>query len=492
MLSKIQDFVIQQWKSNKGYLIVSSFFSIIYVAISIVNYINFRTYTLDLGLYTSALWDYSHLQFNDGTAFHNFEENLLADHFDLYLMLFSPLSYLFGNFTLLFVQLVFVFIGGAGIMAVLKQRAISNFYALAGVTVFYSYFGLFSALAYDYHSNVVAAMVVPWFIYHVKSQRWKSAFFLGLFILIGKENMSIWLCFIALGLLYEERRNSNSVTFLAMIVALSCLYFIVVTNIIMPSLSVQGTYHHFHYKVLGSNGLEAIKTIVLFPIETLKYLWIDPNTQLTSPIKIEFWTFFFLSGGILLVAQPSALIMILPLLIQKLFHDNIPMWSVICQYSIEFSPIIGIYTILILNKIPNSSIKLAVLVLLLSQNYKYTKKLMKNVKAPIAYENISLVRRDHFVPTTNKRTVATALKLIPKNAAVSAQDPLVSQLAWRDKIYQYPIVRDAEYIVYSNALFNTYPLKREEFFLSIQRLTDSGNWKLIFDTNDISILQRTH
>ena len=65
--------------------------------------------------YTNALYDYSHLNWNDSTVFKSGAENLLADHFDLYLILFAPLSLIFKTYTLLIVQIVFILIGGMGI-----------------------------------------------------------------------------------------------------------------------------------------------------------------------------------------------------------------------------------------------------------------------------------------------------------------------------------------------------------------------------------------
>ena len=86
----------------------------IYTLISWVNHYCFRTYTLDLGAYTNALYDYAHFSWNDSTAFKAIPENLLADHFDLYLPLFSPLIFIFGTYTLLVVQLVAVLFCGIG------------------------------------------------------------------------------------------------------------------------------------------------------------------------------------------------------------------------------------------------------------------------------------------------------------------------------------------------------------------------------------------
>ena len=104
-----------RYKKDRGFLIVALIFCIIYCLISLVNHYNFRTYALDLGVYTNALYDYIHLQWNDSTSFLAEAENLLADHFDIYLIIFSPLSLVFGSYTLLVVQIFSVIVGGYGV-----------------------------------------------------------------------------------------------------------------------------------------------------------------------------------------------------------------------------------------------------------------------------------------------------------------------------------------------------------------------------------------
>src|SRR5271156_7162266 len=95
-------------RANRGLLFTVIIFGIIYVLISFVNHFNFRTYALDLGLYNNALYSYSHFHWNNSSVMQSAPENLLTDHFDIYLILFSPLSLIFGSYTLLVVQIVAV------------------------------------------------------------------------------------------------------------------------------------------------------------------------------------------------------------------------------------------------------------------------------------------------------------------------------------------------------------------------------------------------
>lgn len=63
---------------------------VLYCLISLVNHYLFKTYALDLGLYTHAMYDYAHFRIDDCGMFKMQPQSILSDHFDLYLVLLSP------------------------------------------------------------------------------------------------------------------------------------------------------------------------------------------------------------------------------------------------------------------------------------------------------------------------------------------------------------------------------------------------------------------
>ena len=86
-------------------------FAVLYTLISFLNHYLFRTYALDLGLYTQALDVYMSGNMPTTSMFQEDYKVLLADHFDFYLPLFSPLKFIFGTYTLLVVQIFDLRIG---------------------------------------------------------------------------------------------------------------------------------------------------------------------------------------------------------------------------------------------------------------------------------------------------------------------------------------------------------------------------------------------
>lgn len=117
----------------------------------------------------------------------------LSDHFDLYLMLLSPLVYVFGTYTLLIVQIAAVLLGGWGVYKLIGLYTDDDGMPLLAMAAFLFSFGVIHPFAFDYHSNVLTAMMLPWMLYFLKQKRYALASLFVVLFVIGKENMSLWL-----------------------------------------------------------------------------------------------------------------------------------------------------------------------------------------------------------------------------------------------------------------------------------------------------------
>jgi hypothetical protein len=78
---------------------------------------------------------------------------------------------------------------------------------------------------------------------------------------------------------------------------------------------------------------------------------------------------------------------------------------------------------------------------------------------------------------------------IPKDAAVMANSAYVGQLAYRDKCYTLPFVKDAEYILISSTE-STYPLSVEQTNEFIQALQVDSAWNLVEQRGHVYLFQR--
>jgi len=481
--------IIREYKSL---LIVIAFFAIIYSLISIVNHYCFRTYALDLGAYTNALYDYIRIQWNDSTVFREVGENLLADHFDLYLIIFSPLSLIFGSYTLLIVQIVFILLGGIGIYKYFLLSEKTSRYALSATIYFYLFFGVISALSFDYHSNTIAAALLPWFFYWMKKEKILACSMMLLAILVSKENISLWMAFVCLGLLIEYWKKPFWRYYLLLAFSFCILYFVLITMVVMPAISNKLAYPHFHYSFLGSNPSEALLFLLEHPVESIKTLFINHTNHPDGDyVKLEFLLLLLVSGLYILVRKPAYFIMLIPLFFQKFYHDNISIWGISAQYSIEFTPVLAVGIFAAIAEIKGVLLRKILLVLSLGGCLLATVRIMDNTMMYTDKARIRIYQGMHYTRGYEVKKVHGALNMIPPGAIVSAQSPFVPHLALRDHIYQFPIIKDAEYIVIS-AREGSYPLSKEAFVNEMDRLGASGDWEVLFGEDGFYIFRRLH
>lgn len=445
---------------------------------------------MDLGAYTNALYDYLHFQWNDSSVFKEIEENLLADHFDFYLIIFSPLSIIFGTYTLLIVQIIAVVLGGVGVFAFFySQKAKSQipFYALL---YFFTFFGVFGAIAYDYHSNVVAAALIPWLFYFIAKRQLIISTILIILVIVGKENMSLWLTFLLFGLALEHRKITFLRNYLAFAAVLCLGIFVMITSVIMPSISNNGMYPHFHYSFLGDNMSNAIIHLFSHPIESIKVLFTNHNNSPHGDfVKAETHIMLLFSSVALLLKKPHYILMLVPIYFQKFFHDNYSMWGIGGQYNIEFTPILAIGIFTVISEFKKDKIRTTMSYIVLFLGIAATVRTMDNTVLFTDKSRIRFYQKRHYQRDFNVKNVHEYLSKIPKDARVSAQSFFVPHLSLRDNIYQFPIIKDAEYIVFCKEE-GTYPMSNDEFEMKTKELETSKNWE-IYHNYEITILKKS-
>jgi uncharacterized membrane protein len=82
-----------------------------------------------------------------------------------------------------------------------------------------------------------------------------------------------------------------------------------------------------------------------------------------------------------------------------------------------------------------------------------------------------------------------ALRIIPAQDAVSAQDAFVPHLSGRTKIYQYPNVVDSRWIVL-DPLAPGWPLTQTEVSNEQEKLKSALDWELVFAEGSTTVFRR--
>ncbi len=474
-------------KRNKIFVGINLLFFIIYSLICFVNHYSFRSYALDLGAYTRTLCDYAHFHFSYGEVFREVPENMLSDHFDLLLMLFSPLWWVFGQITLLVVQLAAIHFGALGVFKLARQSGLDNRISNATTFVFLSYFGIFSGVSFDYHSNVVAACLLPWFILFFNREKPKRLILIFILIVIAKENMALWMFFICTGLLFQNRKSFVKRKIAISLSLTSLLFFVWLLFYAMPYFSLGKQYSHIEFHVMGNSFKEIIVNIVQQPIKAFSLLFQNHSEASFNFIKAETWIFWLLSGGFLMLYRPVFLWILIPLMMQKMYHDDPTKWSVAQQYNIEFAPMAVWCLIDVLKgKQQKAQLILASVVAILC--FAVTVRLCDHTIGFVDKTRIRFYQADHYQSDFNKKEVYNLMNEIPANAIVSAQNMFVPHLISKKAVYQYPIVRNAQYILLSTDI-HAWPLTPQKVQKQIDSLSLSNYWATAHVKNGVYLFK---
>lgn len=474
------------------------FFGIVYFTISIYNHYNFRTFAYDLGIKNQVIWDYSHGRMNYNTLMPELhgEINVLANHFEPILFFIAPFYYLFGSYTLLIFQIVFILFGGWGLYRYLCEISGDRLFSSLGMAMFYGMWGIFGALSFDFHTNVIAAVMVPWIFYAIQRKKNMVWVLTLTFILFCKENMALWMVFVGLGIFlhwFRDKKRRNIGLFISLI---SGVYFVVIMKYAMPYFADgKLAYMHFKYAVLGSGWTEALKTVITRPGYTIGLLFEDHNTgnitAFDSNAKWQLHQFLLLSGGIVLLFRPQFLVMLIPVYAQKMFSDDPVKWSIFQQYSIEFVPIVVLAAFTFINKWENGIVKILAGLVLFLAAFDTTKE-FSGLWKPLPYGKVltNFYQKSHYSREIDRKEIRQLIKALPEAESVSATFYVVPHIAGRKKIYQFPEIKDANYILAVNDGYYTYPIDSGRFQPTIDSILQTNQWNIKLQTAHGYLLQR--
>jgi uncharacterized membrane protein len=470
------------------------FFGCIYFSISIYNHYNFRTFAYDLGIKNQVLWDYAHGRMNYNTVMPelNGHVNVLANHFEPILFLFAPLYYVFGSYTLLLVQIAFILVGGYGIYKYIAEISGDRIFASIGMATFYAMWGIFGALSFDFHTNVLAAVIVPWLFYAIQQKKHVLWILVLVLILLCKENVALWMVFVGIGIFLhwiKDKKRRNIGLYTAFI---SAVYFVVVMKYAMPFFADgKLPYLHFKYSALGANWTEALHTVFTKPGYTIRLLFDTPLSAAGDPVfnekaKWQLHTFVFLSGGIFLLFRPQFLVMLIPVYAQKMFSDDAVKWSIFQQYSIEFVPIIVLAAFTFINKSENAVVKVLAGVLLFLASFDATKE-FSGLWKPLPYgkDLTNFYQRSHYSREVDRKELNELVKALPEKASVSATFYVLPHIAKR-----FPNIQDADYILAVDDGNYYYPLDSVSYKHTVDSIVQTGLWDTELKTTHGYLLKR--
>ena len=447
-------------KENIILVNIIAVFGIIFSLISLVNHYEYRTYAFDLGMFNQALYSFAHLKANYFTlAIDGSRVNYFADHFSLITILYAPFYYLLRTYTLLVIQIAAILAGGLGAYLFARRETGSRYLPLFVIIQFFGIWGIYSALAFDFHNDVIAAMLVPWLALFYVTDRKKPFVIFFLLILIAKENMAIWLIFILLGLMLRRGWTHwrKFMQFEVLLILAAAVYAVFVIGVFMPALggSAGGSKTLVgRYALFGKSPAEIAVNIVINPRQTISMLYQSPQAnseqQAHGQDKLSLHGMVLASGGMALLAAPAYLVMLIPIYLQKMLTVDPSLWGITGQYSIEFVPVISLALTGFLVKLKRfkqaKRWQYAAVAIMLATTYGSLYYAIDNGMLSFA-GNVNFLSSAHYRPAVQIGEVNSLLDNIPPDAVLSVSSSIAPHLSFRDKIYLYPVIKDADYIV---------------------------------------------
>lgn len=468
----------------------------VYALVSLVNHYNFRTAALDLGLAAQVVGDWAHLRTaHTGLLIDSPPTNFLSVHFSLTPALAVPLYWLVGGaWALLLVQLGAVLLGGLGVWRYARAQGASGGEARWALAFFSVQWGLFSALGFDYHDNVVGAMALPWLALWVAQGRWGPAAAAGGLLLASKENMALWLVFVLLGLAWQHRRRRGVAAGLGLAAAGALGYFLLVTRWAMPAFDV--AHRPFgqavRYQQWGPTVPAAAANLLRHPA----LLW-TALFQNTTPeafydhAKRDLWLALLCSGGVALLRRPWYALMLLPIIGQKLLANDPALWGTDRQYSIEFVPVLALAVVDALHHRPAGRGRWVGWRLALVGAAAFTlTTLRQNAWYDRATTNFLTGR--HYRSPYDRAALRAALARLPAGGPVSAQSNLTPHLPAPRRLYLFPALRDAQFVVLLRQpdLAAAWPLRPEQSPQVLARLRQRPDFRVFFEDAQLVIFAR--
>lgn len=461
-------------------------FAIIYSSISLVNHYYFRTHALDLGLYNNAIYGFANFSMPKYTLdLSGVEQPFFATHFSLITILYAPFYYIFGSYTLLIIQISSILFAGYYIQKYIKQHIESFTVRTLLLVQFFSIWGIYSALSFDFHNSVIGAMLVPALFYYIEKRDIKVSALIFMLFLFTKEIMAIWGIFILIGLMIKNR-NTLFKQYIKLEIPLliaAIIYGSIVLFWAMPKLQLSDTNLQFgRYAHLGNSLWEMLTNILRNP------QIIFSNTSgdaIYDGIKAETIIMFLLAGGVFCIIRPAYLFMLLPIFAQKFLSSDCALWGINYHYSIEFVPILALATIDVLSNIKKVKLQNIIAITAVILTISSTFQTMESCQSKWYNEiNTQFYKKAHYQSDINRGKVFEIIEGIPSSTTVSTSSALAPRLAFREKIFLFPNIKNAGYIILLKKE-GTYPLSLDELASEVEKLKAGNHYEAYFESETV-------
>jgi uncharacterized membrane protein len=411
--------VVPALRSESSWLLLIVAGSIVgYAAYALCRHWHFQSSAFDLGIFDQALWRYSRLERPVNTI--SGYPHILAEHFHPILLLLVPLYWIAPRpETLLVAQATLLALSALPVHAFIRRRHPAPV-ALVLTAAYAGYWGMQKTAAFDFHELAFAPLLVALAVWAIDVERWGAFWCAAGVLLLVKEDLPPFVAFLGLFLLGRRQWRRG-----ALAIVLGLVAFALIVGWIMPALG-DGADYRFSSTFAHLGGIQGIARLAL------TRPWQLPTLVVSPPRKLRLILLWLGPFAFLPLASPYGLLL-LPIAATRLLSATELHWRADFHYSAPLAPLLamsaadGLARLAALIRSPLARSRavagLAALVLALCA--------LLPGKLPFW----RLLSPRWYVLTGSDRTGAEALRVIPADASVTAQDAILPHLSRRERIY---------------------------------------------------------
>lgn len=455
--------------------------ALLYAAVGLLRHATYRSTGFDLGIFDQAVWQLGRLEAPASSL--KDLPSLFGDHFSPILVALAPLGACdCGPAPLIVAQALLIAASVVPVVLFARPRLGARGALLLGVG--YGLFcGIQSAVAFDFHEVAFAPALIAWAALFADREHWRRALLCVLALLLVKEDLAFVV--LAFGAWFAlQRRGREAIVCLVA----GALWYASVTREVIPHFADGKPFSYWSYDQVGRNPGDALRNAVVHPLQTAK-LFVTPGEKLRT-LAVLFGAFAFLP------LLSIDLVLVAPLLAERMFSSNAKYWTLQDHYSLMIAPVLAI----------GAARALPLVVAAVGARWaavrdRPVKPLLCGAIAAVGVASCAgfalgdLAKPSTYEVPDARRGAAAALALVPERASVAATNHLVAHLSQRETVVLFgPRLPRVQYVVAQTgdsdptALFPYDTLAEQRAALA--RLRES--YRLVRATGGVQVWKLTH
>lgn len=442
---------------------------------------SFSTHAFDLGIQDQSFFTLLQRGYPVTTLYDAGLINQFGDHFTPFYYLLAPIYALFPDArTLLVVQSLFLGSGAIPVYLLTWEKTRSAALGLA-LAVGYLFFpALHGVNAFDFHEIALVTPLLLLGLYWLETAHWRLAAVFLVLAMLTKEEVALSIAAIGLyaSLVKGRRRWGGAVA------AGSLVYFLLVNLFMMPALGGGPDLARFGelagYETAGGGFAAILRGLLANPVFAFSYAFLNVD-------KLYFLALLLLPLALTPLLARSEWLLAVPALAVGLLAQVSVQYSIDYHYPAIMVPFVFFLAASGLQRLSGRAISpvamaASIVVLSLAMNSQYGWILGKR------YPGVSAL-------TEHDRTLHSIMAQIPDDAAVSAMSDLVPHLSARNVVRLFPIVADADFVLFDRSLdANFWPYTgvraRSDAIDSLLPYLSGGAYGLVRQEDGVLLFQK--